>query len=60
MEFRDRNIAENEERMVEKAIIGCVLQDTKMEILFSWVPKSLRTVPAAVKLKDICSLGVKL
>ena len=52
------------QRMV-KAIIECVLQDSKMEtlkmeILFSWVPKSLRTVPAAMKLKDICSLEVKL
>ena len=27
LEFRDRNIAENGERMVEKAIIECVLQD---------------------------------
>ena len=33
---------------------------SKMEILFSWVPKSLRTVPAAMKLKDICSLEVKI
>ena len=28
--------------------------------LFSWTPKSLRTVTAAVKLKDVCSLEEKL
>ena len=28
--------------------------------LFSWVPKSLQTVIAAIKLKDICSLEEKL
>ena len=28
--------------------------------LFSWVPKSLRTVTVAMKLKDTCSLGGKL
>ena len=27
--------------------------------LFSWAPKSLRTVTAAMKLKDTCSLGRK-
>ena len=30
------------------------------QILFSWVPKSLRTMTAAVKLKDACSLEEKL
>ena len=30
------------------------------DILFSWVPKSLWMVTAAMKLKDVCSLGVKL
>ena len=28
--------------------------------LFSWAPKSLQMVTAAIKLKDICSLGEKL
>ena len=30
------------------------------QILFSWVPKSLVTVPVAMKLKDACSLEEKL
>ena len=30
------------------------------EILFSWAPKSLQMVTAAMKLKDICSLGEKV
>ena len=29
-------------------------------ILFSWVPKSLQMVTAAIKLKDACSLEEKL
>ena len=29
-------------------------------ILFSWAPKSLQMVTAAMKLKDTCSLGKKL
>ena len=29
-------------------------------LLFSWAPKSLQTVTAATKLKDVCSLEVKL
>ena len=28
--------------------------------LFSWAPKSLKTVTAAMKLKDACSLEAKL
>jgi len=28
--------------------------------LFSWAPKSLQMVTAAMKLKDACSLGKKL
>ena len=28
--------------------------------LFSWVPKSLQIVTAAMKLKDACSLGEKI
>ena len=31
-----------------------------VQLLFSWTPKSLRTVTAAMKLKDICSLEEKL
>ena len=30
------------------------------QILFSWAPKSLQTVIAAMKLKDACSLEEKL
>jgi len=30
------------------------------QILFSWAPKSLPTVTAAMKLKDACSLEEKL
>ena len=30
------------------------------QILFSWAPKSLQTVTAAMKLKDTCSLEEKL
>jgi len=30
------------------------------QVLFSWAPKSLRTVTAAMKLKDACSLEEKL
>ena len=30
------------------------------EILFSWAPKSLQMVTAAIKLKDACSLEEKL
>ena len=30
------------------------------QILFSWAPKSLRTMTAAMKLKDTCSLGGKV
>ena len=29
------------------------------QILFSWAPKSLQTVIAAIKVKDACSLGRK-
>ena len=32
----------------------------KWQILFSWAPKSLQLVTAAMKLKDACSLGGKL
>ena len=30
------------------------------ETLFSWAPKSLQMMPAAMKLKDACSLEEKL
>ena len=30
------------------------------DLLFSWAPKSLRMVTAAMKLKDACSLEEKL
>ena len=30
------------------------------QILFSWAPKSLQTMTAAMKLKDVCSLEGKL
>ena len=30
------------------------------ETLFFWAPKSLQMVTAAMKLKDVCSLGEKL
>ena len=30
------------------------------ETLFSWAPKSLQMMPAAMKLKDVCSLEEKL
>ena len=32
----------------------------QQQILFSWAPKSLRMVTAAMKLKDTCSLKAKL
>ena len=34
--------------------------ETMRDFLFSWAPKSLRTVTAVMKLKDACSLGEKL
>ena len=34
--------------------------ETVTEILFSWAPKSLQMVTAAMKLKDACSLEEKL
>ena len=35
-------------------------QCKQWQTLFSWAPKSLQMVIAAMKLKDACSLGVKL
>ena len=34
--------------------------ETKQQILFSWAPKSLQMVNAALELKDTCSLEEKL
>ena len=34
--------------------------ETVIRLLFSWPPRSLQTVTAAVKLKDACSLEEKL
>ena len=35
-------------------------KDGNGQILFSWAPKSLQTVTAAMKLEDACSLEEKL
>ena len=35
-------------------------QGKQWQILFSWAPKSLQIVTAAMKLKDTCSLEEKL
>ena len=35
-------------------------QQTQLQTLFSWAPKSLQVVTAAMKLKDACSLEEKL
>ena len=35
-------------------------EEETTQILFSWAPKSLQTVIAAMKLKDACSLEEKL
>ena len=35
-------------------------EEAVTRLLFSWAPKSLQTVTAATKLKDVCSLEVKL
>ena len=37
-----------------------ITQLRQWKILFSWVPKSLPMVTAAIKLKDTCSLEEKL
>ena len=48
----------------ERAGLKLNIQKTKImasgQILFSWAPKSLQTVPAAMKLKDTCFLKGKL
>ena len=35
-------------------------ETAETETLFAWAPKSLQTVTAAMKLKDMCSLEEKL
>ena len=35
-------------------------QQKQQQILFSWAPKSLQMVTAAMKLQDVCSLGEKI
>ena len=47
--------------MVSGPITSWQVDEEKVErILFSWAPKSLWTVTAAMKLKDACSLEEKL
>ena len=49
--------------MASSPITSWLRDEEKMEIatdLFSWAPKSLQTVTAAMKLKDACSLEEKL
>ena len=46
--------------MVSAPIISWQIDGKTMETLFSWVPKSLQMVTAAMKLKDTCSLKEKL
>ena len=48
--------------MASGPITSCQIDGEKMETVtdFSWAPKSLWTVTAAMKLKDACSLKEKL
>ena len=48
--------------MASGPITSCQIDGEKMETVtdFSWAPKSLWTVTAAMKLKDACSLEEKL
>ena len=49
--------------MVSGPITSWQIEQEKVETvtdLFSWAPKSLQTVTAAIKLKDTCSLEGKL
>ena len=48
--------------MASGPITSCQIDGGKMETVtdFSWAPKSLWTVTAAMKLKDACSLKEKL
>ena len=36
------------------------INENSERLLFSWTPKSLQMVTAAMKLKDVCSFGEKL
>ena len=50
---------------VSKALAQCFTAnrrgyDGNSDALFSWAPKSLQVVTAAMKLKDACSLEIKL
>ena len=44
----------------QKTKIMAKMGKRRKQILFSWAPKSLWTVTAAMKLKDACSLEEKL
>ena len=49
--------------MASSSITSWQIDEEKLEtaqILFSWAPKSLQTVTAALKLKDACPLEKKL
>ena len=49
--------------MASSSITSWQIEGEKVEtaqILFSWAPKSLQIVTAAMKLKDACSLEGKL
>ena len=48
--------------MASGPITSCQIDGEKMETVtdFSWAPKSLWTVTAAMKLKDTCSFEEKL
>ena len=47
-------------RITSWQIDGQTMETVRDFILFSWTPKSLQMVTAAVKLKDACSLEEKL
>ena len=46
--------------MASGPITSWQIDGETMETLFSWAPKSLLMVTAAIKLKDACSLAEKL
>ena len=46
--------------MASGPITSWEIDGETMETLFSWAPKSLQMVTAAMKLKDVCSLEEKL
>ena len=54
---------QNTKIMLSSSITSWQIDGETMETvtdLFSWAPKSLQMVTAAMKLKDTCSLGEKL